>query len=61
MFTALTVLPLTGMVSPKEMDANTGSLFYQALGLSLLVGGLLDHRLLCRMLAAPAAMEAQND
>ena len=61
MFTALTVLPLTGMVSPKEMGANMGSLFNQGLGVFLVVGGLLDHRLLCRLLAAPAATEGQDD
>jgi hypothetical protein len=61
MFTALTVLPLTGMVSPKEMGANMGSLFNQALGLFLAVGGVLDHRLLCRVLAAPAVLEGQDD
>jgi hypothetical protein len=58
MFTALTALPLTGMLSPK--GANMGSLFQQALGVFLAVGGVLDHRLLCRMLAAPAVLEGQD-
>jgi hypothetical protein len=57
MFTALTLLPLAGMASPNKM----GSLFSQGLGVFLVVGGLLDHRLLCRLLAAPAVTEAQND
>ena len=61
MFTALTVLPLTGMASPKEMASGPGSLFNLALGLFLVVGGVLDHRLLCHLLEAPAAMEGQND
>ena len=61
MFTALTVLSLTGMASPKGMAAGPGSLFNLALGLFLVVGGVLDHRLLCALLAAPAVTEAQND
>jgi drug/metabolite transporter (DMT)-like permease len=61
MFVGLAVLPLTGMVSPEEIGSGPGSLLTQALGLFFVVGGLLDHRLLCRMLAAPAAMEAPSD
>jgi hypothetical protein len=61
MFTALTVLPLTGIVSPKEIASGPGSLGNLSLGLFLVVGGVLDHRLLCRVLAAPVAIEAQSD
>jgi hypothetical protein len=59
MFAGLTVLPLTGMVSPADLAEGPWS--HPALGLFLVVGGVLDHRLLCRVLAAPAATEAQND
>jgi hypothetical protein len=61
MFTALTVLPLTGMTSPKLMASGLGSLFRLGLGLFLAAGGVLDHRLLCRVLPAPAVAEGQND
>jgi len=61
MFTALTVLPLTGMTSPKEMASGLGSLFSLGLGMFLVVAGVLDHRLLCRVFPAPAVAEGQND
>jgi hypothetical protein len=61
MFAALVVLPLTGMVSPKEIASGPGSLGNLSLGLFLAVGGVLDHRLLCRMFPAASAIEAQND
>jgi hypothetical protein len=59
MFVGLAVLPLTGMVS--TMDLAGGPWSHPALGVFFVVGGVLDHRLLCRVLAAPAVAEAPND
>ncbi len=62
---AIAVMGLLPLISsagmdPRRLQESGGALFYAALGLGVIIGGLLDHRLLAKTLP-PAPQENSNE